>query len=140
MCSLTDNLFFFSFPQRSDFHKHIIIYFNMTVDSSAFQENIKKFQQEAKKYEQSETLSSKVRIANKIKVRFQLAVSGFKIGSTFKRCIQGIQISKFNLLDMRYWQYVTIFSTSVICIIYSCLSQDLQSSCCFYRTVYHLFQ
>lgn len=36
-----------------------------------FQENIKKFQEEAKKYEQSETLSTRVKVVNKIKVSFE---------------------------------------------------------------------
>lgn len=34
-------------------------------------ENIKKFQEEAKKYEQSETLSTRVKFVNKIKVSFE---------------------------------------------------------------------
>lgn len=36
-----------------------------------FKENIKKFQEEAKKYEQSETLSTRVKFVNKIKVSFE---------------------------------------------------------------------
>jgi len=64
------------------------------------------------------------------------------MGSTFKRCIQGIQISKFNLLDMRYWQYVAIFSTSVFCIIIftPVFLRTYNRHFVFHRTVCHLFQ